>query len=84
MNGTVHDVLMQFVTLGSSKMEVSETNFFDHPTYVKHVLGLGFVYVLSAGGGGGFPRDWYKTCLCSFSPWEAQKSKFPKFILLIL
>ena len=30
------------------------------------------------------PRDSYTTCLCSFSPWTAQKSKFSKLIFLIL
>ena len=29
VNGPVHNVLMQFFTLGSSKMEVFETYFFD-------------------------------------------------------
>ena len=39
------------------------------------------IWVLGAkGGGGGLPRDWYTTCSCSFSPWAAQKSKFPKLI----
>ena len=57
---------MQFCTLGSSKVEVSETCFFDivttqndHPTYLKHAvltcvshyLGIG-----SGGGGGGVPK----------------------------
>ena len=51
-NGLVHNLLMQFFTLAmqfftlaSSKIEVSETYFFDilitkndHPRYVKHVL----------------------------------------------
>ena len=36
------------------------------------------------GGGGVLPRDWYTTCLCSFSPWPAQKSKFLKPIFMIL
>ena len=46
VNGLVHNLLMQFFTLDSSKIEVSETYFFDivttqndHPSYVKHVLG---------------------------------------------
>ena len=41
-----HNLLLQFFTVGSSKIEVCETYFFDivttqydHPTYVKHVLG---------------------------------------------
>ena len=33
---------------------------------------------------GGLLGDWYTTCLCSFSPWTAQKSKFPKLVFLIL
>ena len=43
--GWVHNLLMQFCTLDSSKIEVFETYFFDlvitsndHPTYLKHVL----------------------------------------------
>ena len=61
----------------------------DHPRYVKHVFG--FIYVFFTlfgywvgGGGGGLPRDWYTTCLGSFSPWAAQKSKFSKLIFMIL
>ena len=56
---------MQFFTLGSSKMEVFETCFFDilttqndHPRYVKHVLGRIYMFLtlfgyLVRGGGGG-------------------------------
>ena len=51
MNGTVHNLLMRFFTLGSSKIEVFETCFYDivptrydHPNYVKHFLGR--IYVL--------------------------------------
>ena len=43
--GLVHNLLMQFFTLGSSKIEVFETCFFDivttqydHPRYVKRVF----------------------------------------------
>ena len=39
---------------------------------------------IRSGWGGGLPRDWYTTCLCSFSPWAAQKSKFLKLVFLIL
>ena len=35
-------------------------------------------------GGGVLPRDWYTTCLCSFSPRTAQKSKFSKLVFLIV
>ena len=34
--------------------------------------------------GTGLPREWYTTCLCSFSPWATQKSKFSKSVFLIL
>ena len=44
--GLVHNLLMPFFTPGSSKVQVSETYFYDivttrydHPRYAKHVLG---------------------------------------------
>ena len=57
---------MQPFTLGSSKMEVSETFFFDivttqndHPRYPKHILGSIYVFFTLYGywvcGGGGGP-----------------------------
>ena len=60
----VHNLLMQFFTLGSSKIEVFKTCFFDivttqydHPRYVKHVLGRIYVFFSLfgywVGGGGG-------------------------------
>ena len=49
--GLVHNLLMQFFNLGSSKIEVFETCFFDtvttqndHPSYVKHVLGRIYMF----------------------------------------
>ena len=71
--GSVHNLLMQLFTLGSSKIVDSETYFSyiattqnDHPTYVKHVLGSIYVLFTLFGywvrGGGGLPRDWYTTC----------------------
>ena len=88
-----YTLLIQFFTLDSSKIKVSETYFFDivttqydHPRYVKHVLGRIYVFFTLFGywvRGGGFPRDWYTTCLYSFSPRTAQKLKFPKLIFLI-
>ena len=49
--GWVHNLLMQFFTLGSSKLEVFETCFYDvvttrhdHPRYVKHVSGRIYVF----------------------------------------
>ena len=72
----------QFFTLESSKIEVSETYFFDivttgydHPRYVKHDLGHIYVCFTSFRywvPGGGLPRDWHTTCICSFSRRVAQ------------
>ena len=69
--GLGHNLLMQFSRLGSSKMEISETDFFDTLTiqndqisYVKHVLApLSVFFILFGclGGGGGctpFCADW--------------------------
>ena len=46
VNGLVHNLLMQFFTRDSSKIEVFETysydivtTRYDHPRYVRHVLG---------------------------------------------
>ena len=60
---TVHNLLMQLFSHGSSKIEVFETCFFDivttqkdHPTYVKHVLARICVFFTLFGywaGGGG-------------------------------
>ena len=51
VNGPVHNLLMQFFTLGSSKVTVFEIYFLDivitksdHPRYVKHVLGRIYVF----------------------------------------
>ena len=66
VNGPVHNLRIQFFTLGSSKIEVFETCFYDivttqydHPRYVKHVLGRIYMiftlfgYSLRRGGRGG-------------------------------
>ena len=56
--GPVHNLLMLFFTLGSSKIEVSETFFFHIVTdasHVKHVLGS--IYVFFHG---------YWVCVCVF------------------
>ena len=56
VNGPVHNLLMEFLTPGSSKIEVFETCFFDvvttqndHPRYVKHVLGCICVFFILFG-----------------------------------
>ena len=57
-----HNLLLQFSGLGSSKMEISETDFFDTLTiqndqisYVKHALAPLHVFftLFGCGGGGG-------------------------------
>ena len=58
--GLGHNLLMQFSCLGSSKMEISETDFFDILTmqndqisYVKHVLAPLYVFFTLIGCWGG-------------------------------
>ena len=60
--GLGRNLLMQFSRLNSSKMEISETDFFDTLTiqndqisHVKHVLAPFYVFftLLGVGGGGG-------------------------------
>ena len=95
--GLGHNLLMQFSSLGSSKMEISETDFFDTLTIqndqisnVKHVLAPLYLFFTLfgcgvGGGGGGLPRGLgHTTCSCSFPASAAQKWKFPKLIFLIL
>ena len=73
---------MQFSSLGSSKMEISETDLFDTLTiqkdeisYVKHVLAPLYVFCTLFGcwGGGGVTKGWGTTCLCSFIASAVQK-----------
>ena len=58
--GLGHNLLMQFSSLGSSKMEISESDFFDILaiqndliSYVKHVLAPLDVFFTLLGCGGG-------------------------------
>ena len=70
----VHNLLVQFFTLYSSKIEVSDTYFFDivatyndHPTYVKHVLGNIHVFFTLFGYlGGGSPNGVVHNLLMQF------------------
>ena len=75
--GLVHNLLMQFFTPDSSKIEVFETCFFDivttqndHPRYVKHVLGRFYVFFTLfgywVGGGGGSPKGLVHNLLMQF------------------
>ena len=86
--GWVHNLLMQLFTLGSSKIEVFKTYFFDivitsndHPRYVKHVLGC--IYVLFTlfgywphGGGGGSPKGLVHNLLVCFFSLGSSKIEF--------
>ena len=65
--GGVHDLLMQLFTLGNSKIEVSETYFFDiltahndHPNCVKHVLGRIYFFI--------YPTWVLGVCVCGRVP----------------
>ena len=74
---------MQFSRLSSSKMEISETDFFDTLTiqndqisHVKHVLAPFYVFftVFGCGGGaGGLPRDLGYNLLMQFSRLSSSK-----------
>ena len=72
----MHNLLMQFFTPDSSKIEVFETYFFDivttqndHPSYGKHVLGRIYVFFTLFGyqvGGGGSPKGRVHNLLMQF------------------
>ena len=86
---------MQFFTLGSSKIEVSETCFFDivtaqndHPTYVKHVSSS--IYVVFTlfgywvrGGGGGIPKGLLHNLLMQFFTLGSSKIEVSDTFFLI-
>ena len=84
--GLGHNLLMQFSSLGSSKMEFSETDFFDTLTiqndqisYVKHVLAPLYVFFTLFGcwgGGGGLPRGLGHNLLMQFSSLGSSKMEF--------
>ena len=79
VNGPAHNLLVQFFTPDSSKIEVFELCFFDivttqndHPRYVKHVLGRVYMFFTLFGysphGGGVSQGIGTQPALCSFSP----------------
>ena len=91
--GLVHNLLMQFFTLGSSKIEVFETFFLDtmisyneHPRYVKHGLGRIYVFFTLFGysaraeerGGGGAPMGLLHNLLMQFFTLDSSIPKFSK------
>ena len=83
VNGPVHNLLIHFFTPGSSKIEVFETCFFDvvttqydHPSYVKHVLGRIYVFFSLFGywvGGGGPPKGLVHNLLMQFFTLDSSK-----------
>ena len=76
---------MQFSSLGSSKMEISETDFFDTLTiqndqtsYVKHVLDPRCVFFTLFGFyGGGLPRGLGHNLLMQFSSLGSSRMVVP-------
>ena len=84
-----HNLLMQFSSLGSSKMNVSETDFFDTLTiqndeisYGKHFLAPLYVFFILfgcswGGGGGGLPRGLGHNLLVQFSSLGSSKMVVP-------
>ena len=81
----MHNLLVQFFTLGCSKIEVSETYFFDimtrqydHPRYVKHVLGHIYVFFTFGRGGGvsgGSPKGLVHNLLMQFFTLGSSKTE---------
>ena len=88
VNGPVHNLLMQFFTPDSSKIEVFETCFFDivttqndHPRYVKHVLGHIYVFFTLfgyqvRGGGGGSQGIGTQPAYAAFQPGQLKNRSF--------
>ena len=80
-----HNLLMQFFSLSSSKMEIFETDFFDTLTiqkdqisYVKHVLAPRYVFFTLFGcWGGGLPRGLGHNLLMQFSRLSSSKKVVP-------
>ena len=83
----MHNLLMQFFTPDSSKIEVFGTYFFDivttqndHPSYGKHVLGRIYVFFhpiwvsgRGGGGGGGAPKGRVHNLLMQFFTPDSSK-----------
>ena len=82
-----HNLLVQFSSLGRSKMEISETDFFDTSTiqndqisYVKHVVAPLYVFFTLFGcwgGGGGLPRGLGHNLLVQFSSLGSSRMVVP-------
>ena len=85
--------------MGSSKVEVFETYFYDvlttqydHPRYVcfRHVLGRNYLfftlfwYLLRGGGGGGAPKGLVHNLLTQFFSLDRSKIKVSKIDFFII
>ena len=91
--GFVHNLLVHFFTLNSSKIEVFETYFFDvvttqydHPRYAKHVLGRIYVFFTLVGywvrgGGGGQTGLGTQRAYAVFQPIPLKNRIFQNFFL---
>ena len=93
--GLGHNVLMQLSSLGSSKMEISKTDFFDTMTiqndeisYVQHVLAPLYVFFTlfgcwrRRGGGGVLPRGLGHHLIMQFSSRGSSKTEITSQRLL--
>ena len=86
VNGLVHNLLLQFFTLGSSKMEVFETCFHyivttqhDDRQYGKYILGRIYAFFTlfgcwaHGGRGGGSPKGLVRNLMMQFFPLDSSK-----------
>ena len=92
--GLAHNLLMQFFTLDSSKMEVFKTCFFDivttqydHPSYLKHVLGRIYMFFTLFGywvGGGEVSQGiGTQPAYAAFHSGQLQNGSFQNLFFLI-
>ena len=95
MNGPVHNLLVQFFTLGSSKMEFFETCFYDivttqydHPRYVEPVLAVFMCFSrylgIGFGGGGGQRGLVHNLLMQFFGPYSSKVEFFETYFFRIL
>ena len=87
--GLGHNLLMQFSSLSSSKMELSEADFFDALTIqndqiscVRHILAPLYVFFnlfgcVCGGGGGGLPKGLGHNLLMQFSSLGSSRMVVP-------
>ena len=86
--GLVHNLLMRLFILDSSKMEVFKTCFFDiltthydHPSYLKHILGRIYMFFTLfgywvGGGGGGSQGNGTQPAYAVFHPGQLKNGSF--------